>query len=486
MSKEPKKSTIQEIVIGDKKIEIDTTKDYFADLITDKECSDSGITENISDRILEEGPVLSYPEKPIDKIYDFIKLINKFLCALLSHEHLDEDSYYDINILTDIEQSQRQLEEVLNKYWMKNNKEYKGFFNSQLITFAEDIINGLNKITEDTIFDMSIQDIIAEDIYFEEHTKKSVEIMYKNGDEWGAFADTIEEDSKKNRFPDDRHNYFTTTQSVLSSLSARCSYLYTLVENPLAIYESYFEITRINKDKKEEKYNIILNLSDILVEKIEILNKIADNEITRVFGERLSSILHNIGMSNAELGSRLGVSRQAVNEWCKGTKKPTLEKIVKIASILNTTTDYLLRANADRADFEKSHMEQNYGLSENSVDMLKKIKNDNFVKDTLNILISKYKAFENGENCDILSALANYIDYRYSPYIVSEEDMYYLFEHIDTVDNMDEMKSVLKEFKKSVEYSQTDSDIVALQELTTIINRAKEKIRATYKENKNN
>lgn len=202
-----------------------------------------------------------------------------------------------------------------------------------------------------------------------------------------------------------------------------------------------------------------MELSNLTAEKTELLENIADNETARIFGMRLSMIMDCLDMKNAELANRLGVSRQVVTEWKKGTKKPTLEKIVKIATILNTTTDYLLRENADRADFEKSHMEQNYGLSENSVEKLKRMKNNKMISGITNLLISKYRECEKGDDVDILSKLTGYLLFD----LLNEEDMCILFTKPEPIEETE-----------------------AFEELTAVINTVKEKIKTLYQENKNN
>ena len=62
--------------------------------------------------------------------------------------------------------------------------------------------------------------------------------------------------------------------------------------------------------------------------------------------------MKELKITQAELANHLGVSRAAVNDWCKGKKKPSLEKIITIATFLNTSTDYLLRPEVEMISFE--------------------------------------------------------------------------------------------------------------------------------------
>ena len=99
-------------------------------------------------------------------------------------------------------------------------------------------------------------------------------------------------------------------------------------------------------------------------------------------------------------------------------------------------------------------------MSENSVEKLKSIKHSKVIADTINLLISKYREYENGECVDILSKLTGYLLFD----LLDEEDIDILFNRAEPIE--DKTK--------------------AFEELTTVINTVKEKITAVYQENKNN
>lgn len=60
-------------------------------------------------------------------------------------------------------------------------------------------------------------------------------------------------------------------------------------------------------------------------------------------GERIQSHRKDAGMSQEQLGEKLGVSRQAVSKWETGESLPELDKIILIAQVFGVTTDELLR-----------------------------------------------------------------------------------------------------------------------------------------------
>lgn len=64
----------------------------------------------------------------------------------------------------------------------------------------------------------------------------------------------------------------------------------------------------------------------------------------KLFGSTVSYLRNQIGLTQAQLGERLGVSFQAVSKWERGEALPDIGILTDIADILETTTDYLLRS----------------------------------------------------------------------------------------------------------------------------------------------
>ncbi len=59
-------------------------------------------------------------------------------------------------------------------------------------------------------------------------------------------------------------------------------------------------------------------------------------------GRRIRELRVERGLSQKELAEQIGVAQNTVAQYEKGTAKTSLEVIVNLAVILNTTTDYLL------------------------------------------------------------------------------------------------------------------------------------------------
>lgn len=62
----------------------------------------------------------------------------------------------------------------------------------------------------------------------------------------------------------------------------------------------------------------------------------------RSFSSKLDTLMRSKYISNSELGSRTGVSRQAINKYRSGKTMPSAYTIVRLALGIGCTTDALL------------------------------------------------------------------------------------------------------------------------------------------------
>lgn len=65
--------------------------------------------------------------------------------------------------------------------------------------------------------------------------------------------------------------------------------------------------------------------------------------------ERIKELRLKAGLSQAELASKLGVSRQAVTKWESGKGMPDIEHIRNLAALFGVSVDFLLAADAHTA-----------------------------------------------------------------------------------------------------------------------------------------
>ena len=58
--------------------------------------------------------------------------------------------------------------------------------------------------------------------------------------------------------------------------------------------------------------------------------------------ERLKKLREQNAMTQTELAKKLGITRSSVNAWEMGVSIPSTQKIVELALLFQTSTDYLL------------------------------------------------------------------------------------------------------------------------------------------------
>lgn len=61
-----------------------------------------------------------------------------------------------------------------------------------------------------------------------------------------------------------------------------------------------------------------------------------------MIGKRVRELRMERGMSQQELGLAIGVTKVSICGYENGTRLPNLEKLIKLAEVLETSTDYLL------------------------------------------------------------------------------------------------------------------------------------------------
>ena len=68
------------------------------------------------------------------------------------------------------------------------------------------------------------------------------------------------------------------------------------------------------------------------------------------FSERLKELRKKNSLTQQELADKVGTNRVNITKWETGRTEPTLENIVKLSKILDTTTDELLGKNINFGD----------------------------------------------------------------------------------------------------------------------------------------
>lgn len=75
-----------------------------------------------------------------------------------------------------------------------------------------------------------------------------------------------------------------------------------------------------------------------------------DMDLNKQRGERIESLRSSRGVSQLELAKMLGYkSDSTISKWESGASIPTGSKIVKLAQVLGTSTDYILFGDSPEA-----------------------------------------------------------------------------------------------------------------------------------------
>ena len=63
------------------------------------------------------------------------------------------------------------------------------------------------------------------------------------------------------------------------------------------------------------------------------------------FGDKLINLRKKKGMSQEELGEKLGVTRQTVSKWELGQTTPEMDKLRDISILFDVSVNYLMNDN---------------------------------------------------------------------------------------------------------------------------------------------
>ena len=78
-------------------------------------------------------------------------------------------------------------------------------------------------------------------------------------------------------------------------------------------------------------------------------------------GQRIKNFRKNIGLSQADLAARIGVTSQTVSKWECDNNMPVVSLLLPLSSILGVTTDCLLGAGMNEKE-DKEKLLQNLCL----------------------------------------------------------------------------------------------------------------------------
>lgn len=88
-----------------------------------------------------------------------------------------------------------------------------------------------------------------------------------------------------------------------------------------------------------------------------------------MFAERVKSLRLSLGLNQVEFGKKLNVTKQSVSNWENGNIQPSIDMLMKIATIFSVKTDYLLGLDNIRS-LDAS------GLTEQQISYIQQLIND--------------------------------------------------------------------------------------------------------------
>lgn len=78
---------------------------------------------------------------------------------------------------------------------------------------------------------------------------------------------------------------------------------------------------------------------------------------------KIKELLQEADMSQRELANRTGLTEATISRYVNGTREPRGEALVRIATVLGVTTDYLLGASQARQETEETTSEEDYYIA---------------------------------------------------------------------------------------------------------------------------
>lgn len=85
-------------------------------------------------------------------------------------------------------------------------------------------------------------------------------------------------------------------------------------------------------------------------------------------GDRIGSLMKELGYTQKELATMVGVTESAMSRYLNNEREPKLEIIANLATALNTTSDFLISGEKDENSFEEIYRLVARGTSTMSTD----------------------------------------------------------------------------------------------------------------------
>lgn len=70
--------------------------------------------------------------------------------------------------------------------------------------------------------------------------------------------------------------------------------------------------------------------------------KLSDDALRKDFGARIRIMRKSLGLTQADLAKKIGITKQAITTYETGKREPPFRNLIGLSRALNVTTDWLL------------------------------------------------------------------------------------------------------------------------------------------------
>jgi transcriptional regulator with XRE-family HTH domain len=129
--------------------------------------------------------------------------------------------------------------------------------------------------------------------------------------------------------------------------------------NAIAQFAQYFDVTIEYMMGKTDnrKYDSITIYPPKHIKNTLPQNFYVDSETKKLFSERVKDRIVNEELTKNSLSKLTGIKKDIINKYISGELVPDVSSLKKLASVLNTTSDYLLGLNENPAKNEINILE---------------------------------------------------------------------------------------------------------------------------------
>lgn len=112
-------------------------------------------------------------------------------------------------------------------------------------------------------------------------------------------------------------------------------------------------------------------------------------EFNKIIGMRLKLKRNSLGITQSQLGEKLGLTFQQIQKYEKGVNAINIVKLLKIAELLNTNIDYFIGSLNENSAAASKLIDENYIENKNTIRLLNyfsKIKNNDIKQKIINLI----------------------------------------------------------------------------------------------------